>query len=149
MLLLPTFLAGWAPALHWNCAVVNRVAEGVVYVPVVLVNSPFGGKAWANGTVPSYFPGSLGYPTRSSFQSSFAQNGTATGTFNTVNVSVYQVASQLTLGPGSNLRCSQSLLVTLSKPPYLGTYAGWSVGLPSNRSDKGEAPSVLFAAYGD
>ena len=148
LLLLPTVLLGWAPVLHWTCVYQDRVAEGVTFVPAVLVNSPFGGNATGRGTIPPYFPGSLGYPTLGSFQTSFAENGTASGTFNSVNVSVFKGRSELALGPGLNSPCSQSFSVVPTQPPFLGTYAGWQLGLASNLTDKGEGSSVSFSSFG-
>jgi hypothetical protein len=133
-----SYVGYWGAYAHWSCKYQNMVGEGVAFVPAVLVNSPFGGNVTGKGTIPASFPGSLGYPNLSSYQTSFAVNGTASGTFNSVNVSILQGKSELVLGPGTNSRCSQSFLVVLSQPPYLGTYAGWPLSTPSNLSDRGE-----------
>lgn len=146
-LVLLTVVGNWAPLLHWTCGYRTKVAEGVTFVPAILVNSPFGGNATGKGTLPPYFPGSLGYPNRSSWQTSFALNGTASGTFNSVNVSIFQGSSELVLGPGTNSHCSQAFSVVPSQPPYLGTYAGWALGTVSNLSDRGETSSYIPSSY--
>ena len=138
-LLLPTILFGWAPLLHWACVDQDRVAEGTTFVPLVLVNSPFGGNATGTGTVPPYFPGGFGYPAAWSWEDTSAENGTASGTFNEVNVSIFQVTSTLMLGPGTNSRCSQSFSVVPTPPPISVSFAGFSVVVPSNLTDRGEA----------
>ncbi len=138
-LLLPTLLLGWAPIFHWTCVQQDRVAQGTTFVPLVLVNSPFGGNATGVGVVPPSFPGGFGYPTDWSAEDTSAENGTASGTFNEVNVSIYQVKSTLVLGPGTNSRCSQTILVVPTPPPISGSFSGFPVAVPSNLTDRGEA----------
>ena len=143
-----TFVTGWAPVLHWTCNEGREVGSGVAYVPAILVNSPFEGNASAVGVIPPYFPGSLGYPALWSFQDTAAANGTSTGTFNSVNVTVFEAQTVLAWVPGSNSRCTQPFLATPFPPPYLITYAGWPVAAVSNLSSAGEAHSVPFTPYG-
>ncbi len=146
-LFLPTSFAGWAPVLHWECVSSTRMWTGVSYVPIVLANSPFGGNVSAEGVIPASFPGGFGYPNDSSWETDSSSNGSASGTFNAVVLTVFQQASQLAWGPGANSPCSDSFTVVPSQPANPETIGGWTVGVPSNLSDSGEATSVVFQGF--
>jgi hypothetical protein len=146
-LFLPTAIAGWAPILHWSCDLQTRIASEFEYVPVVLTNSPFGGNASSEGILPASFPGGVGYPTEGSFETDIAENGSSSGTFNTVELNVYRVQTALTWGPGPTQRCSQPFAVVPSEPNPSGIAAGWPVAVPSNLSDRGEASQVIFHGF--
>jgi hypothetical protein len=141
-LVASTFVGPWAPAAHWTCVDKTRIAAGVAFYPVVLVNSPFGGRGWANGSISQNFPGFGGVS-----ESSFSWNGTSTGTFNDVNITIYRTASMLAPGPGFNTPCAGVLAAVPSQAPFLVTYAGFTVEVPSNLTDQGESTSLPFTSY--
>jgi hypothetical protein len=120
---------------------------GLAYVPVVLANSPYGGNVSAEGLIPASFPGGFGYPNDSSWETDSASNGSASGTFNTVVISVYQLVSQMAWGPGANSRCSNQFVAVPSQPAHPETIGGWTVHVLTNLSDSGEATSVVFRGF--
>jgi hypothetical protein len=116
----PTF-TGVGLAYHSMCARGPEVAFLPNYlIPAVLVNSPFGGSGWGNGTIPISFPGAFnGPPPKGTYAIGFgtgALNGGSLGAFFTVNVSIYSVRNLTVLGAGQNLACSQSYSVQFENP---------------------------------
>jgi hypothetical protein len=148
-LFLPTALAGWAPVLHWTCKPGVKVTSLTNWaIPAVLVNSPYGGSAWGNGTFPPTFPGiSRGAPGNvyAIAYGTGAGNGETQGAFFTVNVSIYRQGNATELGPGMNVRCSQPFRAVLSAPPQYVEIGGEVQG-PNNTSDAGEPTHVILPA---
>jgi hypothetical protein len=144
---IPLFNA-WAPLLHWTCANETLVSHGTnVWIPAVLVNSPYGGNATGQGLMAWNFPGAWNGPPPASGQTletgwgTNSSNGTSAGAFFTVNVSIYSVRSVIALGPGTDSQCAQSYGIALESPEQ---YGGISAGVRtlSNLSDKGEADNI-------
>jgi len=135
-LFLPTLVGSWAPVVHSACQAGPRVLFETAQVPALLINSPYGGHAWANVTFPSTFlPGGL-------FQmGSQSWNGSTSWSGFQSNVSVYGTLNETVWGPGPNVRCTQPYFVSLAPigNPSLGI---WILG-PGNTSDHQE-PNVLF-----
>ena len=162
-----TAIGGWAPFLHWTCHTEDAVAKLTnYYIPAVLVNSPYGGQAWGNGTFPATFPGIWNGPppagvTNVSYGTGALQ-GQALGALFSVNVSVYSLANVTEWGPGTSARCSYAFEAVLLSPGLYAEAGGGILGA-NNASDSSEPPyaliyegtqsqvrSVLFDnAYGD
>jgi hypothetical protein len=143
-----TVTGGWAPLLHWTCQKGGAVAELTnYYIPAVLVNSPYGGRAWGNGTFPVTFPGVWnGLPPPGVTKIGFgtgASMGETLGAFFTVNVSFYRLGNVTAWGPGANVRCSQPFEVVL-QPPTIYAEAGGGIMGPNNTSDSTEPSFALI-----
>jgi hypothetical protein len=136
-LFLPTLIGGWAPVIHWTCRSGPTVLFETSQVPSLLINSPYGGHAWANVSFPlSFLPGGL------SGMGSQSWNGSTTWSGFQSNVSVYGTLNETVWGPGPNVRCTQPYFVSLAP---IGNPSGGILLLgPGNTSDRQE-PNVLFA----
>ncbi len=138
-----TALGGWAPILHWSCSAEGQPLHLTQeYVPAVLVNSPYGGRAWGNGTLPANYPGVWNGPppvgvTEVAFGTG-AIEGEALGAFFAVNVSIEGLQNATDWGPGANTRCTQSVVVTIA-PPLVTTEAGGGLLGPNNTTDSSES----------
>jgi hypothetical protein len=153
-LLLPTTVLVWAPVLHWTCQSQSEVYSATdAWLPVVFVNSPFGGTASGTGWMPWTFPGAGNGPppgpgAKVSWGTS-AHNGTAYGAFFEVSMGVYQVRNVIALGPGANNKCSAPTQLELLPPAQYGGTAT-PITLPGNLSDAGEASNAtLFLGSAD
>lgn len=136
-----------APAglfLHWTCMKGSEVASQYMALPVVLINVPYGGIAWGNGTLPASFPGGPGYPDNAGGYGTGAPNGTAVGEFFPDNLTLLRQSSELVAGPGPDTKCHSPYAVRVS----LGWYAagGSSVMFmgPGNTSDANEPTTASF-----
>jgi hypothetical protein len=143
-----TVVVGWAPLLHWQCRPGSQVAELTdSYIPAVLVNSPYGGRAWGNGSLPATFPGVYEGPppagvTRVAYGTG-ASMGAALGAFFAVNASFYRVANATEWGPGKTVRCSQLFEATIG-PPSAYVEAGGGILGANNTSDASEPSHALI-----
>lgn len=147
-LLTLTAIGGWAPLIHWTCQRETRVVTlANYYIPAVLVNSPYGGQAWGNGTFSPTFPGiSNGPPgpgVKAIAYGTGAIDGNALGAFFTVNVSIYQLGNATQWGPGANVRCTQPYGAFLSSPSIYVEAGGQMLGL-NNTSDAHEPPQAAL-----
>lgn len=146
-----TAIGGWAPILHWSCSSEGEPLQLTQeYVPAVLVNSPYGGRAWGNGTLPANYPGVWNGPppvgvTKVAFGTG-AVEGEALGAFFAVNVSIERLQNATEWGSGANIRCSQSVLVTIA-PPVVTTEAGGGLLGLNNTTDSSE-PSYAWIFQG-
>lgn len=134
-------VSGGGVLSHTVCAVSgDRLPPFEAWVPTVMANSPYGGKVWANATVP---PGPfLDSPEAPNLYEIFPKNGSAAwagfgGEFN-----VTPQENQSRLGPGSNAPCSAPFDIA---PTFWGDLAG---GIPllgeGNMTDAPE-PTTLGA----
>jgi hypothetical protein len=140
----------WAPLFHWTCVDQTQVArEGNAFVPVALVNSPYGGRAVGNASMAWNFPGAWNGPPpppgdnfRVGWGTSSA-NGTTNGAFYMVNVSLYRVEDAVEWGPGTNARCAGQVRIQLQAPTIYGA-TSTRVPTPSDLSDYGEATNLTI-----
>jgi len=113
------------------------------FLPAVLVNSPYGGSAWGNGTIPVSFPGAWSGPPPEGVNAvgfgAGAQNGGSLGAFFTVNLSVYSLRNSTEIGPGNNLRCSQAYSIQFANPITLTEAGGQMLG-QNNTTDASGSP---------
>jgi len=135
----------WGIPLHWGCRAQGQIAEIYTFTPAVLVNSPFGGKAWGNGTIPGSWPDSPGYPNNSGAFGTGSLNGSPDGVFFAVNMSLHRMTNVLDWGPGRNSRCTASLTVEPARSLEGPGFGGWSIPVVSNTTDAGEATTVDFS----
>jgi hypothetical protein len=143
LLLLPTVLGGWAPLLHNVCnQTAGRVETLYAWVPALIVNSPYGGRAWGNGTVP---PGPLSGSDLSTVFAGGAANGSAIWSGFRAEVNVSREENQTQWGPGSDRRCTTPFSLSVR---YWG---GYVLGAPilgqGNTSDSHEPTSLGYWTY--
>lgn len=141
-LVAASVFASWAPLFHSACS--RRGSAATIenmFIPAVLVNAPYGGQAWGNGTVPSTFPGAWnGAPPPGVYAVAFgigAINGQAQGAYFSVNLSVTHVSNATLLGPGPSEHCTDSMVVTLEPPLTHALASGYIMG-ENNTSDVSE-----------
>ncbi len=136
-LLLPTLVGSGGPIMHWTCGTGPTVSRELEWIPIVLINAPYGGNATGNGSLPTGFLGP--YMNLPSATGTNAMNGTVAGVLWHLWVNVSSTQNELTWGAGSNERCSQPFSVTLrpttSQPPE--SYAGGLIDR-ALKSDAGE-----------
>ncbi len=142
-LFLFTLIGTWAPVAHWTCTTTGSGPQFTDrWLPVVLLNSPYGGTASGVGVLPAGFPGGLSIPMG---WGTSATNGTSAGAFFEVNWSVQGLGNVVTLGPGTNNRCSASQRVVLESPTQYGGVSR-SIPVSSDLTDFGEANNLTIAA---
>ncbi len=149
-LFTPTWIAGWAPVIHWACESVGEVANQTAWAPLSLENSPYGGLAFVNATVLS---GTFGSTTPGMLVGGGETNGTVWGAFWQVIVGVSPLQNQTVWGPGTNVRCSAPFtvaLLTVSRPQvYTGEIFSWPGGPlfgPNSTSDLSEPTMYNFSS---
>jgi hypothetical protein len=135
VLFVPTVAGGWAPVLHWTCELNKQVATQGVQIPGLLLNSPYGGRSWANVTYPVGF-----LPDDLASEGTQESNGGAAWAGFESNLTVFSLANASVWGPGANSRCSQQFTVVLA--PIGDPSVGITILGPGNMSDQRE-PTVL------
>lgn len=144
-LFLPAAVGGWAPVLHWTCQKGSKVIDEVTWIPVILINVPYGGYASGNGSLPAEY---LGPNTLlPSADGTDGINGSVSGVIYAVWLNISTEQDVTTWGPGNNVRCTQAYTVaaggTGPQPP--GSYAGGIFG-PGLRSDVAEPHVFTFGS---
>jgi hypothetical protein len=147
-LFLPTAITTWAPAVHLTCQRGTEAGElANYYIPAVLVNSPYGGSAWGNGTIPSASPLAArraSPPVTAIAFGTGSLNGETESAFFTLNVSFDRLSNSTQLGPGPNNRCSQPFGVSFAAPSIYAE-VGASIQGPNNTTDLNEPHvAILF-----
>jgi len=147
ILVIPA-LTGVGIVYHSTCALGPEVGFLPNYpIPAVLVNSPYGGSGWGNGTVPITFPGATnGPPPQGVFAVGFgagALNGASLGAFFTVNVSIYSVRNSTEFGAGESVTCSQGYSIQFENPSTYAEAGGQIMGA-NNTSDALEPRFATF-----
>ncbi len=112
-----------------------------LWVPAVLLNTPYGGSALGTGVMSANFSANdqgfgIGIGTTTA-------NGSAAGAFFEANASYFVVANLTLSGPGTNSPCVSPVEVELL-PPLQNGVASRTVPLPSNRTDSGEATNITI-----
>jgi hypothetical protein len=140
------FTGSWSRLEHAVCEDRGQVADEFFFLPAVLVNSPYGGQGWGNGTIPAGFPAGPGYPDRGATLGIASPNGTASAAFFGVNLSFDRLANGTSWGVGPDSRCSEAFSVT---PVYVRGHGigGLTVPVPSNITQRGEATSMNFSSF--
>ncbi len=116
-----------------------------MFLPAVLVNSPYAGEGWGNGTIPEGYPAGPGQPNHTAMLGGGAINGTMTAVFFSVGLTIEKYSNASFLGYGSNTPCSQPYQVIPHSEGADGP-VGWPVAVPTNISDEGEATTVNLSA---
>lgn len=142
-LAVPTWIGGWALLAHTACISGGVVSTQIAWAPLSLENSPYGGLARVNATVPSDTFGSA--TTGSMLVGGGETNGSIWGAFWQVVVGVSPLQNQTVWGPGTNVRCTAPFtvaLLTVSHPQvYTGEIFSWLGGPlfgPNSTSDLSE-----------
>jgi hypothetical protein len=134
-----------SPFEHAVCVDRGQVSLGYYFLPAVLVNSPYGGRGWGNGTIAADYPGGPGYPSDRGAYGGGSLNGTAEEIWFMVNLSILGFANATEWGLGQNHLCSRGFSV-LPLPPYIGPgFGGWGITVVNNLTDSGEAGSANFS----
>lgn len=116
--------APWALVAHYECGPGVQVASELLWTPLVLVDSPYGG--YANGS------GTGGFGTGGS-------NGSSAGSFEEMRWNVSTSARVLVSGPGSNEVCTGYLARMGERS---GGYLVTSLGPRNATSDLGQNTTV-------
>ena len=111
-LALPTYFLSWAPVAHFACVTTSDVETNSFYLPLALVNSPYGGRGSVNS---SFNAQSVGLPPTWPLDlvGGGTYNGSVWGAFELETAHVSTLENETVLGPGSSVRCSQALSVHL------------------------------------
>ena len=142
-LLLPTLGGGWAPLLHNTCEVSGSpVASLFAWVPALLVNSPFGGEGYGNGTVP---PGPLSSPGQGTVYGIGEANGAAAWAGFRAEINISTVKNQTVWGPGVSVRCDSPFSISVNY--WGGAVLGGPLLGEGNRSDLNESTSLNHWTY--
>lgn len=134
-LLVPT--VGFGIAVHEVCGTGAEVESQEFWTPVVLLNSPYGGQAWGNGTGPGLVP------------IVNAVNGEARAAVEPLTWHLYRLVNTSAAGPGLSSPCSAGYAATSTSTGDISEVQLLPIG---STTDFGEAtsftyegiPSVLF-----
>ncbi len=129
---------------HWTCASSVVVQNETAWVPLGVLNSPFGGSANIDSSVPPSLFDSSPNDTPPGIVGNVS-NGSIGGGLWRVNITVSRLTSGLAWGPGLDSRCPQPYLATLEtvypSHLYTGDFFGWAWGPqfgPNSTTDQGE-----------
>ena len=144
-----TFIAPWAPMAHITCGRGTQISQETTWVPVSLLNAPYGGRASVNSTLPRDMFGNPQAP--NIVGQSDLLNGSIWGTFFKVNLTVYSTGNLTVWGPGSNNRCPQPFQVVVgsSGDSFQGALFLWPGAPlfgPNSTSDIDEPEMLNFSA---
>ncbi len=152
-LFAPTFLAGWAPLLHHSCDTSGVAGTSTLWVPLSILNAPYGGKGFVNSSIPSGFFGTSANTNPPNLVGGWAGNGSVWGGFYKVNATVYYVSNSTEWGPGSNVACRDPFAISLrSVIPGQGyegelfTWPGAPLFGPNSSSDQFEPNRLYFSS---
>ena len=133
---LPTILGGWAPVLHYTCVDGKLVVGDLfVWLPAILINSPYGGRGLGVATLPN---GTQWGPFN--LYSVGAANGSANWGGFGAYVNITQLVNQTVWGPGPNVRCGEGY--TVSARYEGGIYLGGGL-LPNGSQSDLQEPTLL------
>jgi hypothetical protein len=142
-LFLPTFLGGWAPIVHFACRTTGPpVKSAYAWIPALLLNSPFGGEAFGNGTV---LPGPLSMLGFGTVYGLGEKNGDAAWAGFRAEINVSAESNVTLWGPGQDSRCAGPYQVAIQ---YWGggVLGGLLLG-EGNVSDESEPTSLGHWTY--
>lgn len=142
--------AGGGILAHVTCDTGPSLAHQTdAWIPAVLVNSPFGGNASGTGIMNWNFPGAWNGPPPAPghvFKLGWgtgALNGTTSGAFFAVNISVFVPKNTTLIGPGENHPCNSAIELELQAPSTYGGSAS-SIQTVSNFTNAGEAVNATL-----
>jgi hypothetical protein len=138
VLLLPTVLGGWAPLVHYACSPQSSPAETLfAWVPGIMLNSPYGGEAFGNATVP---PGPLSASGLGTTFNLGVANGSSAWSGFRAEINITYESNTTMWGPGQDAWCGAPFAVSIQ---YVG---GLVLGGPllgkGNVSDTEEPTSL-------
>src|SRR5271157_1934275 len=142
-LFTPTLLGGWAPLLHYECQQ-GQSPEATLYawVPALMINSPYGGEGFGNGTVP---PGPLSTPGLGTTYGTGEANGSAAWAGFRAESNVSSVQNLTVWGPGQHVRCASPFYVSVRY--WGGAVLGGPLLGEGNVSDSQEPTSLGHWTY--
>ena len=151
-----TFFAPWAPLAHISCQRGSQVSETTAWVPLSLLNTPYGGRAFVNATLPQAMFGGSANSNPPTAVGGYEFNGTVWGSFWKMNLTIYSVGNTTVWGPGATAPCTQQFqLGAVSVAPAQGFQGALFLGPgaplfgPNSSSNINEPEVVNFsAAYG-
>jgi hypothetical protein len=132
-LVAPTAFATWAPLLHWTCEATAVTNSGTFFLPLALVNSPYGGGGFVNSTYPSQ---AVGFPpswAAYQMEGGGESNGSIWGAFVWDTVAVSTLSNASVFGPGTNNRCVAQFSISFHIVPAAqggGGYGGEIFNVP-------------------
>ncbi len=142
-LFLPTVIGGWAPLLHYTCQQASG-PETTIYawVPGLMINTPYGGEAFGNGTVPA---GPLSASGGETVYALGESNGSAAWAGFRAEINVSSVQNQTAWGPGQNVPCTAPFAISVSY--WGGEVLGGPLLGAGNVSDSQESTSLDHWTY--
>jgi hypothetical protein len=138
--------AVWGFGPHTSCRDEGQLTVSEGGLPAVLVNSPYRGSAFGEGILAADFPGGPGYPTSSGSYGVPAANGTASGAFFSVNLSVHAEANVSRWSAGPSSFCTSSFEI-VPEPSPISSSLPWQIPVQSNLTDRGESVTVNLSGY--
>ena len=151
LLVVVSVSVGGYPFTHSVCKVSNIAESGPTWVPLTLLNSPYGGSASVQASIPVGWFGSSPNSNPPQVISGSGTNGSIWGAFFEVNATLYRDGAQSVWGPGPANACSGSWSLTLeSLTPSHGfqgelfTWSGAPEFGPNSTSDVSEPEQVHF-----
>jgi hypothetical protein len=105
-LVVPSDVASWGPVFHWACESAGVTSSGTFFLPLAMVDSPYGGRGSVNSTYPSR---EVGFPPSwAAYQSDGGSesNDSVWGAFILDTANVTHLTNQTVLGPGASTHCS-------------------------------------------
>lgn len=141
-LALPLIIIPRVQSVHSECIPTGAVWSGVLQLPVLVLNSPYGGLAWGNSTI---LPGNVPPIGDYTVLGTRALNGSSAWSGYEVNVTVQSVSNASVAGGGTDLRCVSPIQAFVKAT---GNESGGIALLgPGNVSDRSE-PNVTDYSNG-
>jgi hypothetical protein len=150
-LLVPTLVWGWSVLAHSTCGTSRAGPNEVLWVPLSVLNSPYGGSGRVVANIPpaEFGPAPINNPP--TLLEGAIQNGSVWGAFFQVNASLLSSDSNLAVGPGDESGCSATVSVSLvSVTPAQGyqgglfTWPGAPIFGPNSSTDRYEPTQINF-----
>ena len=143
ILIPPSSGLHWGIAEHTACVTIGSPTSSLLWSPLAVVNSPFGGGASASAVVPGAASGTFSWTIS-------ASNGSASGLFELDQWTVTQVKTEMMIGPGSNSPCSSAWIasdVSLAQASTSGRILQTYILLPSGSVSDSSEPTHFTLAY--
>jgi hypothetical protein len=123
-LVASSFATGFGIPYHSSCTSSPRGTTDAFWLPLALLNAPYGGEGFLNST---FQASTVGYPNSTGLGESVSggiANGTVWGGFVHDEATVYSLTNSTVLGPGPNTWCRSAYRIALAAVHPVDSFSG-------------------------